>query len=268
MGEAGQGPTPTPLWEKRLIRAAKRGDRVAQARLLELYEPMVRRISASLAMPGGDRDDLAQHARLGLLDAVAAWDPARRVPFKSFARLCARREAFVALNAARAAKHGPLNGALNLDASVGRDGRPLEETLAAPDRPDEDPVAKALGREQLDDIRRRAASLTELEHRRARAVGQRPRAPRRPRAAGRRRARGQQRAPARPPQAPASASRMTTSAVAGDRAGRRRSPRYRRRTTPMARSAAGRQLPLAVHALNHCAPDRVVRSRAQGTALA
>ena len=165
MGEAGQGPTPTPLSEKRLIRAAKRGDRVAQARLLELYEPMVRRISASLAMPGGDRDDLAQHARLGLLDAVAAWDPARRVPFKSFARLCARREAFVALNAARAAKHGPLNGALNLDASVGRDGRPLEETLAAPDRPDEDPVAKALGREQLDDIRRRAASLTDLEHR-------------------------------------------------------------------------------------------------------
>ena len=165
MGEAGQGPTPTPLWEKRLIRAAKRGDRVAQARLLELYEPMVRRIGASLAMPGGDRDDLAQHARLGLLDAVAAWDPARRVPFKSFARLCARREAFVALNAARAAKHGPLNGALNLDASVGRDGRPLEETLSATDRPDEDPVAKALGRERLAGIRGRVASLTELEHR-------------------------------------------------------------------------------------------------------
>ncbi len=44
----------TPLWEQRLIRATKRGDGLAEAQLLSLYEPMVRRITGSLYLPGGE----------------------------------------------------------------------------------------------------------------------------------------------------------------------------------------------------------------------
>ena len=152
----------TPTWERRLIRAAKRGDHAAEARLLALYEPMVRCITAALYLPGGDRDDLDQEARIGILQAIRDWDPERRVPFRNFAWLCAVREAHMAVNAARARKHQPLNGARPLH-PIDADAPALQETLAAAGRPDEDPVAKTLGRERLRRILAHVPSLTELE---------------------------------------------------------------------------------------------------------
>lgn len=164
-GDGSREPAPTPVSEKRLIRAARRGDRAAEARVLGLYEPMVRRIARTLHMPGGERDDLAQEARLGILDAIRAWDPDRRVPFKSFAWLCAVRQARMAVNAARAAKHEPLNSARTLHRIAGENGHALEDTLEATGRPDDDPVAKTLGRERLRGILQRAHTLTDLERR-------------------------------------------------------------------------------------------------------
>lgn len=163
VGDRNGLPAPTPIWEKRLIGAAKRGDRAAQARLLDLYEPMVRRITRTLQLPGGEREDLAQEARLGILDAIRAWDPDRRVPFKSFAWLCAVREARMAVNTARAGKHQPLNGARTLHHVAGEDGHALEDTLEATGHPDEDPVAKTFGRERLQGILERVPALTDLE---------------------------------------------------------------------------------------------------------
>jgi RNA polymerase sigma-H factor len=165
IGDGKSEPAPTPIWEKRLIRAASRGDRVAEARLLTLYEPMARRIARTLHMPGGEREDLAQEARLGILDAIRAWDPERRVPFKSFAWLCAVRQARMAVNAARAGKHQPLNGARTLHRIAGENGHALEDTLEATGSPDDDPVAKTLGRERLRSILQRAPTLTDLERR-------------------------------------------------------------------------------------------------------
>jgi RNA polymerase sporulation-specific sigma factor len=163
MSESAKGSVPTPPWERRLIMRAKRGDRAAQTRLLEHYEPMVRRVAAFPVVAGAERDDLAQHARLGIVDAIADWDPDRRVPFKSFARLCAVRGMGAAIEAARAEKRRSLNGARPLHVPIGEDGRTLEETLPATGHPDEDPVAKLLARERLTAIRERASSLTALE---------------------------------------------------------------------------------------------------------
>lgn len=155
----------TAIWERRLIRDAKRGDRAAEARLIGLYEPMARYIAMTHFMPGGERDDLAQQARIGILGAIHAWDPRRRVPFRSFAWLCAVRETRMAVNAARAAKHQPLNGAHTLHAVAGENGHALENTLEATGRPDADPVAKTLAREQLREILVNARTLTDLERR-------------------------------------------------------------------------------------------------------
>ena len=153
----------TAIWERRLIRDAQRGDRAAEARLLELYEPMARCIASTHFMPGGERDDLAQQARLGIFDAIHAWDPRRRVPFRSFAWLCAVRETRMAVSAAHAGKHEPLNGARSLHRAAGADGHALEDTLQATGRPDADPVAKALARERLREILARVRTLTDLE---------------------------------------------------------------------------------------------------------
>lgn len=164
MGGSNASGTPTPLHERRLIERAKRGDRAAQTELVELYEPLVRRISRSLYLPGGEREDLAQCARLGVLDAARSWDPSRRVPFRAFAWLCAVREARMAVSSARAGKHQALNGAVPLDGSD-RGGVLLAETVEATGRPDEDPVAKALARERLNVVLERAQTLTPLERR-------------------------------------------------------------------------------------------------------
>jgi RNA polymerase sporulation-specific sigma factor len=164
----GDGPASaaaTAIRERRLIRDAKRGDRVAEARLIGLYEPMARYIAMTHFMPRGERDDLAQHARIGILGAIHAWDPRRRVPFRSFAWLCAVRETRMAVNAARAAKHQPLTGARSLHPVAGEDGQALEDTLEATGRSDADPVAKTLAREQLHEILTRARTLSDLERR-------------------------------------------------------------------------------------------------------
>jgi RNA polymerase sporulation-specific sigma factor len=162
-GDRAASATATAIQERRLIRDAKRGDRVAEARLLALYEPMVRYIALTHFMPGGEREDLAQQARIGIFDAIHAWDPRRRVPFRSFAWLCAVRETRRAVSVARAGKHEPLNGARSLHRIAGEDGHALEDTLQATGRPDTDPVAKALARERLREILARARTLTDLE---------------------------------------------------------------------------------------------------------
>ena len=164
-GDHAASAAATAIWERRLIRDAQRGDRTAEARLLERYEPMARRIAFTHFMPGGERDDLAQHARLGIVWAIHAWDPRRRVPFSSLAWLCAVRETRRAVSAARAGKHQPLNGARRLHPVAGENVYALEDTLEATDRPDADPVAKALARERLREILACARTLTELERR-------------------------------------------------------------------------------------------------------
>jgi RNA polymerase sporulation-specific sigma factor len=87
------------------------------------------------------------------------------VPFRSFAWLCAVRETRMAVNAARAGKHQPLNDARSLHPVAGDDGHALEDTLEATGCPDADPVAKTLAREQLREIRIRIRTLTDLERR-------------------------------------------------------------------------------------------------------
>jgi hypothetical protein len=104
---------PTTIWERRLIRAARRGDAASQARLLSIYEPMVRRIARTLYLPGGDRDDLAQEARVGVIDAARTWDPARGVPFSKL-RLAGRhpRSAHGRQRGARPQAPGPQHALL------------------------------------------------------------------------------------------------------------------------------------------------------------
>jgi RNA polymerase sporulation-specific sigma factor len=146
---------------------------------------MMQLIARRLYLPGGDHDDLAQEARMGLVDAVRIWDPARGVPFSNFAWLCATREARNAVQAARTAKHHLLTTATPLDVADGS----AKDALTAGELPfdhhanprrhqrvrntgaarahggDDDPVAKTLGREQLRALIARTRTLSPLERR-------------------------------------------------------------------------------------------------------
>src|SRR4051812_21427137 len=153
---------PTSLAERRLIRAARRGDRAAQAELLRRHEPMVRHVARCFRLPGGDTDDLEQHVRLAILDAARDWDPKRQVPFRAFAWICAVRAARLAVKAALAGKHRPINQALALT-GAGAGGLPLAETIADTTRPDDDPLEKAVAREELEGILARLDMLSPFE---------------------------------------------------------------------------------------------------------
>ena len=178
-------PDPTSPSERRLILAARRGDATAQARILAKYEPMMRLIARRLYLPGGEPDDLAQEARMGLLDAMRRWDPARGVPFSNFAWLCSTREARNAVVAARASKHHLLTTAMPLGVADGsaKDGHTAGETPldfqanaerrrrvrttapASASGGDHDPVAKTVAREQLRALIARTRTLSPLERR-------------------------------------------------------------------------------------------------------
>ena len=150
------------------------------------YEPLIGAIVARLRLPCGcDRRDIAQEARVGLLRAIRAWQPARG-PFRAFAARCARGQALNALDTAGTRKHQLLSRAQSLDASQVRRrpwlrslepafpsmtsrepgeslfGIPLGEQLAATTG-DADPVTALLTREQLDSVLAALPTLTTKE---------------------------------------------------------------------------------------------------------
>jgi RNA polymerase sigma factor (sigma-70 family) len=172
--------------QRALLLAAKHGQRPALEELMRRYEPLIGAIVASLRLPCGcERADVAQEARLGLLQAIRAWQPARG-PFRAFAALCARNQALKALDAAGARKHQLLSRARSLDDHEARTKAPLklvetptptagahepgESQFNAPlgeqlpsTSTDADPLRIAIAREQLEAIRAAFPTLSSFE---------------------------------------------------------------------------------------------------------
>jgi len=171
-----------------LLLAAKHDDHPALEELMRCYEPLIGAIVASLRLPCGcERADVAQEARLGLLQAIRAWQPARG-PFRAFAALCARNQALKALDAAGARKHQLLSRARSLDDHEPRANAPLnllENTVAAAGvrepgesqfsaplgeqlastSTDADPLRIVIAREQLDAVIAARQTMTTCERR-------------------------------------------------------------------------------------------------------
>lgn len=155
----------TPRW---LIDAAQRGDPVAERELLRRYEPLVQRVVRKVRLPPGcEREDLAQEARVGLVAAIRAWQPARG-PFAALADRCVTNQVLLAVEAACRRKHQLLSRATSLDgprrdlSGVDETAPSLLDTLAAPSA-STDPESQLLVREQLISVLRAMASLPPRE---------------------------------------------------------------------------------------------------------
>ena len=161
-----------PRNEEALLSAAQDGDRHAQEELLRRYEPLVRHTVRRLQLPCQcDRDEIAQEARLGLLRAIRAWQPARG-PFPAFAARCVHNKTANALSHARTRKHQLLSTAMSLDCTPLDTHRPaplLDEYWNPPTfaglipAPDADPASAVLVREQLDAVRAAWSTLSDKE---------------------------------------------------------------------------------------------------------
>lgn len=98
------------LWAR-----ARAGDAEARGRLVAVHLPLARAVAARFGASGPGREDLAQAAALGLVEAVAAYDPARGAAFSTFAVPRILGEVRDALR-----RHAGLAGTRSLAARAGR----------------------------------------------------------------------------------------------------------------------------------------------------
>lgn len=148
-----------------LVAAAQAGDERALERLLSRYRALALGRARRYFLPGGDPEDLAQEAMIGLCHAVAGFDRTRQSGFRAFAALCVDRQLVSAVRAATRHKHNVLTHALSLHRPVpgGEDaGATLAELLPAP--PLSDPAELVESAEAAHALREHlAAVLSDLE---------------------------------------------------------------------------------------------------------
>ncbi|MBO5924654.1 MAG: sigma-70 family RNA polymerase sigma factor [Clostridia bacterium] len=89
-------------------------DSTAMAELMVRYKGVVRAVSRSFFLEGGDVDDLIQEGMLGIFKAVKSYDDTKDASFRSFAILCIRRSIIDAVKSSTRSKHKPLNDYLSI----------------------------------------------------------------------------------------------------------------------------------------------------------
>lgn len=76
---------------ERLATRSAKGDDEATAELVRRLEGLVRLIAKTFWLAWGERDDLWQEGRYGILIAASSWDPSHEIPFDRYAAVCIRR---------------------------------------------------------------------------------------------------------------------------------------------------------------------------------
>lgn len=103
--------------DEEYVLKAKNGDENACAYILNKYKPMVRSISRTYFLLGGDREDIVQEGMIGLYKAVCNYEPAGdgTAGFSTYANICVKRQIYSAIKAAARQKHMPLNDYISLN---------------------------------------------------------------------------------------------------------------------------------------------------------
>ena len=97
-----------------LAMQAHSGNYEAYADLLLAMLPMLYRKTARFAGGGVEQEDLVQEGAIGLMKAVARYDPQAEVPFTAFAALCAERQMISAVRAASRYKNTPAQPSVSI----------------------------------------------------------------------------------------------------------------------------------------------------------
>lgn len=100
--------------DEQLVRQSQAGDREAEAVLISRYISLVNRI-AYRHCGILDFDDLAQEGCIGLLDAIASFDFAKDVSFRTYAQVCIQNRVRKALEKTRTGKARILSESISLD---------------------------------------------------------------------------------------------------------------------------------------------------------
>lgn len=129
--------SPNQQRDLELLQRIAEKDQEAEEELIRKYTPMIRHIVRRHYARAMDFDDLCQEGFIGLIQAIAQYDPVRYdVAFSSFAYLCIIRKVYNAIKSANGARNMALNTAVSLQHPVqGQADRTVQETIPA-DEPD------------------------------------------------------------------------------------------------------------------------------------
>ncbi len=137
-----------------LVDAAQAGDQQALADLLKRYRGLLEHQARRLYLPGGDRDDILQVARIALAKAIHSYRGGHGSSFHTFAELCVTRAVATALKQARRLKQQALNEAITGEAA---------EHAWANLHSHEDPVDAVLADERLRALATESQRFSDLE---------------------------------------------------------------------------------------------------------
>lgn len=101
-----------------LIQDAQSGKADALNQIILLWTPLLVRLSSRYFIIGGDKEDLLQEARIGLLKAIQSYDPQKGVDFLPYAKTCIHNHIISAMNEAKAQKHAALNRSVDLESAT------------------------------------------------------------------------------------------------------------------------------------------------------
>jgi RNA polymerase sporulation-specific sigma factor len=102
-----------------IVKKAKKGDKRSFNFLLKLVEPDLKKIASHFFILGGDREDVLQELRLGVVKAVNSYDPTKDTTFKNFCvNLVCKRHLATAISSAKRMKNSILNDSISLDAPI------------------------------------------------------------------------------------------------------------------------------------------------------
>ena len=100
--------------DESLVLLAKNGNAFATEILVNRYRDFAKSCSKSYFLIGADREDVIQEGMIGLYKAIMSFQAEKNVSFKTFARLCIKRQIISAVKMATRQKHLPLNSYVSL----------------------------------------------------------------------------------------------------------------------------------------------------------
>lgn len=141
---------------------AKAGDQRATEWLLDRYRPRVEKCARRYFLYGAEPEDVIQEGMIGLYKAIRDFRTDRSMHFRAFADLCIHRQIESAVKTFRRKKHGPLNSATSIYASIGERGEAmLLDVLVDPCCPN--PEHEAFARALQDELHAVVNGLSDLE---------------------------------------------------------------------------------------------------------
>ncbi|MDQ5822209.1 MAG: sigma-70 family RNA polymerase sigma factor [Actinomycetota bacterium] len=134
-----------------LLRRYRDGDDRAADEFVRRFELVAQQATIGFFLPGGDREDLVQAARVGVWMALRSYEPEHGTRLASYVATLARRKVLEAVTYATREKHRPLTESAR--SAANEDGERVQILALLPTR-DGDPVSTLESRERLAEIAR------------------------------------------------------------------------------------------------------------------